>query len=151
MKRVVSVLLLVLVLISCMACETKDEAPETTEAEKPAVDYHPAPDNMTVSEEEQKKGYKLYQGFFYHEGGLYYFYDTSEERLYWLTELIFQPDGFFDVCSTGDTVKIKGISKLDRLGYELDSYQISVVNEGEASDIPEDIKKLFDEENAEGR
>ena len=151
MKRVVSVLLLVLVLISCMACETKDEAPETTEAEKPAVDYHPAPENMTISEEEQRKGYKLYQGYFYHEGDFYYFYDTSEENLYWLRETIFQPDGFFDVCSTGDTVKIKGIGIIERSDYRLDSYQISVVNEGEASDIPEDIKKLFEEESAKGR
>ena len=151
MKRVVSVLLLVLVLISCMACETKDEAPETTEAEKPAVDYHPAPENMTISEEEQRKGYKLYQGYFYHEGDFYYFYDTSEENLYWLRETIFQPDGFFDVCSTGDTVKIKGIGIIERSDYLLDSYQISVVNEGEASDIPEDIKKLFEEESAKGR
>ncbi len=149
MKKIISVLLLAFVLLSCAACQIQEDEPEKSETEKPTVDYHPAPENMTVSADEQQKGYRLYQGFFYYEGGAYYFYDTTEQNLYWIPLTIFVPDDFYDGCSTGDTVKIKGIEQYRTgSGYSLDSSQISVVREGEASDIPANVMSMFQEKDA---
>jgi len=147
MKRIISILLIALVSLSFVACQTPDKDDETTETEKTAADYKPEnPDDIIISDEEQYYGYKIYQGYYYYEDGLRYFYDTNEERMYEIPQLIaaIMPSDFYDGLSTGDTVRIKAIDK----DLYLQCKQISVVYGGDISDIPEEILAKFVEKNA---
>ena len=151
MKRIVSLLLLVFILISMAACQAGDMDPvETTEA-APKADYHPAdPDSIAVSEEELAMGYRIYQGIFYYEGGGRYLYEPTTERIYVLPQLIgrLMPADFYDGFTTGDTVRIKAVEKTYAGVAELQGKQISLVYEGDSSSIPEEALKTIQQKDS---
>ena len=151
MKRIVSLMLLVFILISMAACQARGIDPvETTEAATKA-DYHPAdPDSIAVSEEELAMGYRIYQGIFYYEGGGRYLYEPTTERIYVLPQLIgsLMPADFYNGFTTGDTVRIKAVEKTYAGVAELQGKQISLVYEGDLSSIPEEALKKIQQKDS---
>ena len=148
MKKIIALFLLAVLVLTFAACQGTDGETTATTTENATEKYHPDPDKMALTEEELSQGYKLYQGILYDqtsgEAGGYLLYDTNEHRFYALPRTIFQPDDFFDGFSSGDTVKLKGY---DRDGLSKFSWirasQISLVAEGDVSNIPDDILEEF--------
>ena len=143
MKKIIAVLLLAVLVLSCVACQGTDGETTATTTENTAEKYHPDPDKMALTEEEQSQGYKLYQGIFYDkngdEVGGYVLYDTDKDYVYDLPQTIHQPDDFFNGFSTGDIVKLKGYDR-DVMGdLYINASQISLVTDGDISSIPEEI------------
>lgn len=147
MKRIIAVLLLAVLVLSCVACQGTDGETTATTTENATEKYHPDPDKMALTEEELSQGYKLYQGIFYDqtsgEVGGYLLYDTDKDCVYELPQTISQPDDFFDGFSSGDTVKIKGYDRDGLRYYYINASQISLVTEGDVSNIPDDILEKF--------
>ena len=148
MKKLIAILLLAVMMISCIACQASDDKSKDTENERNEADYHPeSPDDIVVSEEEQQKGYKIYQGYYYCEGNSRCLYDTVNQKLYYLPQLIgaMMPSDFYEGFSTGDTVRIKAtMAEFGRNTYELKGKQIALVSEGDVSDIPAEILEKFE-------
>ena len=151
MKRIVSVLLLVCLLLSLAACQITGADPQDTTEPVTKADYHPEdPDSIAVSEEDLAKGYRIYQGIFYYEGGGRYLYDYNSDRIYVLPQLIaiLMPADFYNGFTTGDTVRIKAVEKGFAGVAELQGTQISLVYEGDVSSIPEEALKRIQQKDA---
>ena len=149
MKRLIAILLLAVMMISCIACQASEDETKDTENEENEIDYTPEnPDDIVVSDEELDKGYKIHQGYFYYEDGGYYFYDTSADSIYQISQTIFMPDDIFDGFSTGDTVRMKAVLKEVARSYFIEPRQISLVSDGDSSSIPAEILERFVEKDA---
>ena len=147
-----SILLALLVLFSLVACDAiGGKTPEQTEAETTKADYHPAdPDSIAVSEDEQAKGYRIYQGIYYFEGGGKYLYELTTDRIYVLPQLIgaLMPADFYDGFKTGDTIRLKAVEREYARVAELQGKQIALVYEGTAANIPEEALNRLVEKDA---
>ena len=152
MKKLISILLLVFIIISCVACQTPgDETKETEAPEETKTNYRPEnPNDINVSEDELEKGYRIYEGFFYYEGGAKYFCDSISKSIYQLPQLIekLMPSDFYDGFNTGDTIRIKAVEKSFAGNYQLEGKQIALVSDGDASSIPAEILEKFVEKDA---
>ena len=152
MKKLISILLALLVLFSMVACDAiGGKTPEKTEAETTKADYHPAdPDSIAVSEDEQAKGYRIYQGIYYFEGGGKYLYEPTTDRIYVLPQLIgvLMPADFYDGFKTGDTIRLKAVEREYARVAELQGKQIALVYEGTAANIPEEALNRLLEKDA---
>ena len=147
MKKIIALFLLAVLVLTFAACQGTDGETTATTTENATEKYHPDPDKMALTEEELSQGYKLYQGILYDqtsgEVGGYLLYDTDKDCVYELPQTIRQPDDFFDGFSSGDIVKIKGYDRDGLRYYYINASQISLVTEGDVSNIPDDILEKF--------
>ena len=143
MKRIISLLLLAYVMISCVACQTPTEKPEETT--KAAVEWRvDSPEDLRCTEEDQQIGRAIHSGIYYYEGGGRFLYVANDDHVYRLVPMRGTPDDFFDGLVSGDKIAIVAVETVRGQVYSFEKIkQLAVSEKGDSSKIPAEILDKF--------
>ncbi len=143
MKRIISILLLAVVMISCVACQAPTETPDDTT--KAAGEWRvDSPEDLRCTEEDQQIGRAIHSGIYYYEGGGRFLYVPNDDHIYILIPMRGTPDDFFDGLTSGDKIAIVAVETVRGQVYSFEKIkQLAISEKGDSSKIPSDILDRF--------